>query len=356
MNGETLLLGLTDVRDRYLAETEARLLAEKKHRRRAGACLLAAALVVLLCFGTALAVDTDFRQRVFALFTLEDAPPVENGVTGTEAELGEGVTAEYIFVPHFARTQGGMFLVCADEEELRQGSRYDAYAFENGELVPRESRSFDQVYTVGEQRYHLRFEWASEQGNVAFTWVPDLGEQSLEAQGEWHLYGGTETRCRVDFDGAYQWLDLTTGAVTPAEAQEYWQTYSPGGEQIVCGNRLSLEREADGTFTLADMAAGARVPLEGYELPEASRDDIFQAENPSGTALLLGVRGGADWNYTTLDVVTAEKCIRIRHESAPGVKERYLQWLDDTRFVIDCAAEDGQEAEGTWFYFYDIAE
>lgn len=355
MNAYTLLDGLTDVRDRYLLETEERLFAAPKKRRPIGAYLLAATLAVLLCFGTALAVDSDLRERVFALFTVADTPPHGEADSGIVTDLGDSVTAEYIFVPRFARIDGGMFLVCADEVEMNQGSHYDAYVYENGELVQQENRTFDEVYTVNGQRYHLQFQWAAYGDNVTCTWTPSIGDQSDEEQGEWRVCGGTVTQYRVALDGAYFDLDLTTGELTPAETQpDYWQSYTPQGAQLVAGRRLSLEQAADGRFTLTDMATGQPTPLEGYALPEtATENDIFGAENPDGTALLVGVRGGEGWNYTTLDVVTADKCVRIRHQSAPDVQEHYLTWLSASRFVIDCSLTDGG-SEGTWFYFYEM--
>lgn len=356
MDAYTLLDALTDVRDRYLLETEERLFAQPKRRRPLGVCLLAAVLTALLCFGTVLAVDSDFRERVFALFTVADTPPHQEADSGTVIDLGANITAEYIFVPHFAHTDGGMFLVCADELEMNQGSHYDAYAFEDGELVRQENHTFDEVYTVNDRRYHLQFDWASYEGNAACTWTPSISEQSEEEQGEWHVYGGTVTQYRIDLDGAYFYLDLTTGELTPTGAEPaLWMTYEPQGELLLNGQRLALERETDGTYTLADMATGQRTPLEGYALPEeAAKDDIFAAENPGGTALLIGTRGGEDWSYTTLDVLTVEKCVRIRHNSTPNVQEHYLKWLNDSHFVIDCTPSDRSD-EGTWFYFYETA-
>lgn len=354
MDAFTLLDGLTNVRDRYLLETEERLFAERKTRRPVGAYLLAAALALLLCFGTALAVDGDFREKVFALFTVADTPPHEEERSGIVTDLGTGITAEYIFVPRFARIDGGMFLVCDDEVEMNQGSRYSAYVYENGQLVRQENHTFDEVYTVDGQWYHLQFQWAAYEDNVACTWTPSIGDQSDEEQGEWRVCGGTVAQYRVELDGAYFDLDLTTGDLTPAEVQpDYWQSYTPQGEQLVSGRRLTLERQADGTFTLTDMATGQSTPLEGYALPEsATKNDIFGAENPHGTALLIGVRGGESWNYTTLDVVTPDKCVRIRHHSADDVQEHYMTWLSDSRFVIDCTPA-GDTGEGTWFYFYE---
>ena len=66
MDAYALFDALTDVRDGFLEETERRLHGKK--RRRVGIYLLAAVLIVLLCFSSAVALDADFRQRVLSLF------------------------------------------------------------------------------------------------------------------------------------------------------------------------------------------------------------------------------------------------------------------------------------------------
>ena len=66
MDAYALFDALTDVRDGFLEETERRLHGKK--RRRVGMYLLAAVLIVLLCFSSAVALDADFRQRVLSLF------------------------------------------------------------------------------------------------------------------------------------------------------------------------------------------------------------------------------------------------------------------------------------------------
>ena len=70
MDAYALFDALTDVRDGFLEETERRLHGKK--RRRVGIYLLAAVLIVLLCFSSAVALDADFRQRVLSLFQVTE--------------------------------------------------------------------------------------------------------------------------------------------------------------------------------------------------------------------------------------------------------------------------------------------
>lgn len=205
MEAFVLFDALTDVRGNFLEETEQRLYG--KRRRGAGAYVLAAALIALLCFTTAMALDTDFRQKVLSLFTVSEEVPRENGRTVT---LAEGIEAEYLFVPGYARTDAGMFLVCTDEVEMNQGSHYAAYAYENGALVRQEDHRFDEMFTAPDGKYRVTFDWAAHDGRVAVTWVAPRGDGN-----DILLLGGSPERYLILLNGRYPLLaDLNAGAVT----------------------------------------------------------------------------------------------------------------------------------------------
>lgn len=131
MDAYALFDALTDVQDSFLAETERRLYGKK--RRAIGVYLLAAVLIVLLCFTTAMAVDVDFRQRVLSLFKVAETLPQQE--VSQSVTLQGGIQADYVFVPAYARTEGGMFIVCTDETERKQGSHYAAYPTGKGQLT-----------------------------------------------------------------------------------------------------------------------------------------------------------------------------------------------------------------------------
>ena len=211
MDAYALFDALTDVQDSFLAETERRLYGKK--RRAIGVYLLAAVLIVLLCFTTAMAVDVDFRQRVLSLFKVAETLPQQE--VSQSVTLQGGIQADYVFVPAYARTEGGMFIVCTDETERKQGSHYAAYAYENGELVRQENHRFDQTYTFRGKTYRLVFDWAEHNGRAAITWVPTADEQRrLGGEENWRLEGNLTTQYRAKLSSWPVTIDLRTGALT----------------------------------------------------------------------------------------------------------------------------------------------
>ena len=210
MDAYALFDALTDVRDGFLEETERRLHGKK--RRRVGVYLLAAVLIVLLCFSSAVALDADFRQRVLSLFQVAEVVPTQ---TSQAVTLADGLQADYVFVPAYARTEGGMFIVCTDEVEMKQGSHYAAYAYENGQLVLQENHRFDQTYTVQDKTCRLMFDWAEHDGRAAITWALTADEQRrMGGEENWRLEGGLTTQYRVKLGNWPVTIDLRTGALT----------------------------------------------------------------------------------------------------------------------------------------------
>lgn len=210
MDAYALFDALTDVRDGFLEETERRLHGKK--RRRVGVYLLAAVLIVLLCFSSAVALDADFRQRVLSLFQVTEVVPTQ---TSQAVTLADGLQADYVFVPAYARTEGGMFIVCTDEVEMKQGSHYAAYAYENGQLVLQENHRFDQTYTVQDKTCRLMFDWAEHDGRAAITWALTADEQRrMGGEENWRLEGGLTTQYRVKLGNWPVTIDLRTGALT----------------------------------------------------------------------------------------------------------------------------------------------
>lgn len=90
MDAYALFDALTDVRDGFLEETERRLHGKK--RRRVGVYLLAAVLIVLLCFSSAVALDADFRQRVLSLFQVAEVVPTQTSQAVTLATAYRRIT------------------------------------------------------------------------------------------------------------------------------------------------------------------------------------------------------------------------------------------------------------------------
>lgn len=478
MDAYALFDALTDVRDGYLEETERRLYGKRRHR--VGVYLLAAVLIVLLCFSSAMALDADFRQRVLSLFQVAETLPQEE--VSQSVTLRGGIHADYVFVPAYARTEGGMFIVCTDEVEMKQGSHYAAYAYENGRLVLQENHRFDQTYTVQGKTCRLMFDWAEHDGRAAITWVPTADEQRrMGGEENWRLEGGLTTQYRVKLGSWPVTIDLRTGALTdplagydtsrfpedtfvetwpdeqgrcllahlvstspyrltryyfdgtgvtplaqlcggePSSAYlsgnmlVYWQWEDdapppgalsawridldtmerlpvftdipatamfadedallaagilpvypefPNGYPLTPGmvfggyGRLALKMAEDRTVTLIDTQTSRSIPVEGYTLPDVQLGHICFYGNPAGTWLLAAARDPEqNYNYTHIAVLGLEGGVSLERRSADGVKERYITWLDDDRFIISCSNDDGQYGmTGSWFYVYDLSE
>ncbi len=114
----------------------------------------------------------------------------------------------------------GICLVCADETEMNQGSRYDAYLIRDGEMVVLESRSFDEDYSLFENTVHLEFSYAGTQDECVITYVASNSQGS-----DFYLMDTSRGvhECLIGFrcalaDGTYiqypMLVDLETGAAT----------------------------------------------------------------------------------------------------------------------------------------------
>ena len=98
--------------------------------------------------------------------------------------------------------------------------------------------------------------------------------------------------------------------------------------------------------------------MEGYTLPDVQLGHICFYGNPAKTRLLVALYDrDANFNFTRIAVLGLEGGVSLERRSADGVKERYITWLDDDRFIISCSNDDGQYGmTGSWFYVYDLSE
>ncbi len=190
MNSFYLLAAITDIDSSHILAAQEKLGYHEGTQppcRRISlkrALILAAvvALLVSLGIGTALALSSQFRGRVFRFLHIDEPQvipqaPVSSGlapddmIAEPEITLGPGLTAKYVHTPVAAQATGGVFLVCTDPVEMKQGSRYDAYYEENGEFVQLEEFTFRRSYTLRGTTFHLAFQWAQHRGNVVITWA-----------------------------------------------------------------------------------------------------------------------------------------------------------------------------------------
>lgn len=195
-----LLTLLTNVKSEYIMQAQDLRSQSKKPRtltlRRA--ILLIAAIIAafsLLC-GTAMAVNEDFRDFVFRILHLgqeqivqitptEDEITTENMyIESQEIIIGSQVTAQYVHTPVACFARNGVFFVCSDPVEMRQGSHYDGYIEQNGNLIPLESHHFSNTYSVMGNDIPVEFDWVESDGIVNYTYVdPEVRFRSMNFAG-----------------------------------------------------------------------------------------------------------------------------------------------------------------------------
>jgi len=68
---------------------------------------------------------------------------------------------------------GGLFFLCTDPLEMKQGSHYDAYTLdEAGQLARLEDKTFNNVFLLDGGRYRLTMDWAEHNGSAVCTHSP----------------------------------------------------------------------------------------------------------------------------------------------------------------------------------------
>lgn len=161
---------------------------EQPHRSggvlRKTMALIAAVMVVMsVLFTTAFAVSEEFRDFVFSFFRIEETEVVpeytpEEEISATEMfvepkgfNTGGVIAGKYVHTPAACQARNGMYLLCANGVETKQGSTYQAYYEENGAFVKLESHRFCQEYSLKGQSFPVEFVWAEHNGMVTMTYV-----------------------------------------------------------------------------------------------------------------------------------------------------------------------------------------
>lgn len=73
----------------------------------------------------------------------------------------------------FPMAGSGVFLLCTDSVEMKQGSHYDAYTVdEDGQLTRLEDHLFNNAFVLDGSRYHLTLDWAEHDGSAVCTYIP----------------------------------------------------------------------------------------------------------------------------------------------------------------------------------------
>lgn len=150
--------------------------------KRKFTALLAAVLIIILSIATAMAVSPDFRELVFRFFHIEQTQVIPDSSVDADLSIGDMFAEEpmiigdviegnYVHTPVSTHARSGIYIVCTDEVEMRQGSHYDGYYIENGEFIKLEEHTFQQDYTLYGNDLHLEFDWVEHNGAVSITHV-----------------------------------------------------------------------------------------------------------------------------------------------------------------------------------------
>lgn len=152
--------------------------------RRPLAALTAAVLMVMLSIGTALAVSPELRELVFRFLHVEQEQRIPTGTVDTELPvedmfvepgipIGDALCGTYVHTPVATLAREGVFLVCTDDVHTKQGSHYDAYCEQQGQLVRLEEHLFARDYALGDTTFSLQFHWAEHNGKTVITWMDE---------------------------------------------------------------------------------------------------------------------------------------------------------------------------------------
>ncbi|MGN0335530.1 MAG: hypothetical protein ACI4DV_07715 [Lachnospiraceae bacterium] len=196
MTGIHILEAMTDIEDAYITAAGNRLGYPARERRKGGGgirkrhifrktvVLIAAVLFLMSAMlVTAMTVSEDFRKAVFQFLSIEQQEVVPEHNMDTEITLdtmyadsgrikiGGALEAAYVHTPAASYALDGVYLICTDEIEMKQGSHYDAYYEENSEFIKLEEHSFCQDYTILNNDFHVEFDWVEHNGTAVFTYV-----------------------------------------------------------------------------------------------------------------------------------------------------------------------------------------
>lgn len=186
MNGYTLLKAIGEIDDKYILSAQEKLgLSPVGHRRgvyrfpRTLAALITALALLFSTFTVAMAVSEDFREAVFTFLGLEQTVIVPEYTTdGTapavEAEhprYSDMLEGTFVHIPEASHARNGMFLICTDQQMMRQGSHFVAYIEDGGQLIQLEQHHFSGDFALLGNSFHVEFDWAEHNGVCSFTYV-----------------------------------------------------------------------------------------------------------------------------------------------------------------------------------------
>lgn len=197
MKSMNILEAMNDIDIRFIVSAQKRMgydisesinpdayIQKKVNLKKTALLIAAAVLLITACITTALAVNPQLREKMFRFFHIEQEQVIDKNNINTEISednmfaektivLDDAVEGKYIHMPVATRASGGVYLVCTDAVEMKQGSHYDAYYEQNGEFIKLEEHRFKEDYVLFDRNIHVEFDWAEHNGNVHITWAEE---------------------------------------------------------------------------------------------------------------------------------------------------------------------------------------
>ena len=182
MNAWTLLDAMTDISDEQVLSAQRRLLDKPqsaKPLRLKRLLLLSVAILAIMAatLATAMAVSPELRAFVREIFHTEqlvETPPLEEPLTPDTMYVEPSdqlLRAQRVHTPVASHARNGVFLLCTDEVEMRQGSPYDAYYTEDGKLLPLEQQHFRHDFSLYGTEFSLEWDWVDHETKPTVVWI-----------------------------------------------------------------------------------------------------------------------------------------------------------------------------------------
>ena len=244
MKENRILRILGQVDEKYIEEAapwkrvvgDSSMFPSFRFKRIRHTALIAAILTIIMLMGSftaAMAVNEEFREAVFRFFGIEQPEvvpehetdhvltPDDMVVDNIKTDIGGMIEGTYLHTPIASYAEAGVFLICTDEVQMKQGSHYDAYREENGQLIKLETNRFHKTLEVNGFPFRTDFEWTEVDGRTIITYMEPSAQYFIDD------FAGSPEKTLVLFycwtqneEEGYQFtnypafLNLKTGIVT----------------------------------------------------------------------------------------------------------------------------------------------
>lgn len=148
-----------------------------------GVAILAAMTTVATTMAFSEEFRTTVKEVIFEFFHVEgtsiipelsgkDIITTENMyVEQDRSIIGHIIEGRYVHAPVSCNAREGVYVICSDEVEMKQGSHYDAYYEENGQFIKLNESTFSGEYEVLGNTFHIAFDWVTYGGQVILTHI-----------------------------------------------------------------------------------------------------------------------------------------------------------------------------------------